>query len=478
MTPGQREDLLASLNVGVPIDRAARAIRCSVAAIRSYAERDDDFALALERAECLSAHIRQQQEAEEEANRLAWVRAAQEGERARAAEEERQALAAPAKKSGKGETDADRWDKARLEAAEIAPGVLGLLLWMDYRLSSLGFHAFSPWWMWVLRGFYESLKRWLLCRVGRGGGKSTTLTRVAACEGIFGPRVIPPGQRWIWPFISVGTPDARRRIQEIQAILGAIGIVVSPRYPQGLPTIELDDAAGQAIAFVALASTIAGVSGPSTIGATIDEEAKLRDKAKNANPSTEILASLLQTFRARPGVHAIRCSSAWTTDGSHAQSIAEGDTAMVHVARVGAPFLEVVLRGLHDVAAWEEAHGNAAAAARIRAYAATVTADSPNIPTWLANPSISAIASREEVDGQPADSLEGVTRDVYWLRENASVPMPTAGPLVEVVPPGVSLDDLRALGERNRALVAPPVDAWGRPATGPYQVRGRSRGVL
>src|SRR6185312_10700100 len=111
---------------------------------------------------------------------------------------------------------------------------------------------------------------------------------------------VPPGQRWIWPFVSVAAVDARRRIIEIQAILRAIGLETEPSFPAGHATIEADDARGNPIAWLALAATIAGVSGPSSMGATIDEEQKLRDRSSGANPSREVLASVVQTFRARP----------------------------------------------------------------------------------------------------------------------------------------------------------------------------------
>lgn len=352
----------------------------------------------------------------------------------------------------------EQWTKATREATDLAPGILGLLLWQDVQLVKAGFPAMSPWWRWTLETFYASLKRWLVVRVGRGGGKSTTLTRVAACENMFGERKVPPGQRWTWPFISVSTEDARRRIVELQAILRAVGVAVEPKYPSGHPTIELTDARGNDVAFTALASTIAGVSGPSTSGATIDEEAKLRDRATGANPSTEILASLIQTFRARQGIRAIRCSSAWTDKGSHALSIGDGDTMANHVAVIGEAFLDIVLEGLEEVAQWEiERKRDTAAAAEVRAYAATLTAASPNIPTWLANPTISAVASREEVEAMPKEVFGGASRAAYWLRENASLPMPEAA--MEDV---TRVNQTTGLAEANAQLL----DAIGRGGRG------------
>lgn len=399
MTPAQMAGLVEALRAGTPLSWAARAAGSTVANLRALAEKDDDFGDLLERAECAGARARARAEAGEED---------------------------PPAESGGGPDPANIapvWLAARAEAAELALGPFGLLLWLDGRLVKAGFPAMSAWWTATAGGFYRSGKRWLLVRVGRGGGKSTTLVRVAASDGLFGERSIPPGQRWVWPFISATTTDARRRIVELQAILGAVGVKVVVKYPQGLPTIELEDAAGQTISFVSIASTIAGVSGPSTIGATIDEEAKLRDRTANVNPATEILASLVQTFRARDGIRAIRCSSAWTNEGSHAEAIKEGDGLANHLARIGTPFLDVVQQGLEDVAQWEARRGDTAAANRVRTYARTVDASSPNVPTWLANPTITAIKSREEVEALPEKALDGVPRIAFWLRENASLPM-------------------------------------------------------
>jgi hypothetical protein len=280
----------------------------------------------------------------------------------------------------------------------------------------------SPWWRSALRAFYASRKTWCLALVGRGGGKSTTLTRVAACEGLFTARVVPPGQTWWFPFLSVLATDARARIVEIQAILRAVGLEVDVRFIGNVPTIEALDAHGNAIAWKAMAATVAGVSGPSTIGAMCDEEQKWRDRNTSANPATEVIASLIATSRARLGWRAIRCSSAWSTDGSHAAAVREGDTAEVCVARIGDEHIHDARTGLLAVAAWEEqARGDRDAASTIRAYAGRLTADSPRVPTWIGNPSNGAVRSREMMEGTPATALDGLTRTSYWLREYASL---------------------------------------------------------
>jgi len=342
-----------------------------------------------------------------------------------------------------------RLDKKQItaEAAELAGGMFGFVLWVDRKCVDYGMPPLSDWWRFSLSGFYGSGKRWGIFEVGRGGGKSTSLTRIAATEGLFAERQVPPGQRWIWAFISVGLDDATRRIVEIEQVLRAVGIDPEVKRPSGRPTVELEDVNGQNIAFVSLASTISGVSGPNSIGITLDEEAKLRDRAKNANPSSEIIASAAQTFRARPNIHGFRCSSAYMVHGSHYDSVIEGDTSSNFVARIGEQFLAPTLKGLYEVADYELMLGTKAGADKIREYARTLTAHSANVPTWIANPTIGALASRMEVDALPPARLGGMSRAEYWLRENASVAMGGSSQY--------SAGDMRELVAMNRRLNSP-----------------------
>ena len=340
-------------------------------------------------------------------------------------------------------------EQVAAEALELGPGMFGYLMWVDEHLSGFGMPRMSPWWKFTLQSFYESLKRWLVALVGRGGGKSTTLCRVAGTEALFEEREVPPGQRWLWPFISIALPDANRRIIEIHQILEAIGIRTEIKRTNGRPSIELVDINHQKIEFMSLASTIAGVSGPSTIGCIVDEEAKLKDRITNANPASEILASLLQTFRMRHNIHGIRCSSAWTSAGVHAQSIRDGDNAVNFIARIGEQFLESVMDGLHEVATYEQQQGNKEGYDRILKFCRTVDAKSPCVPSWLANPTMTAIGLRTEVEALPADALDGYSRTDYWLRENASMSLDPKGQKV------ITLDQLRGLADANRRINAP-----------------------
>jgi hypothetical protein len=191
---------------------------------------------------------------------------------------------------------------------------------------------------------------------------------------------------------------------------------------------------------LSIAGTIGNVSGPSTIGGTIDEAAKLLDKTEHANPLHEVFASITQTFRARPGIRAICCSSAFDRTGLHFKMVEAGDTETNFVAHIGHDFLDDALRGFEHVAHWEQHHKkDSRAAAQIRTHAASLTATSPFVPTWVANPTLgnpaaqpwdrAALASRIELEAIPegSDKLEGLTRTALWLRECGSLAMDRAG---------------------------------------------------
>lgn len=387
------------------------------------------------------------------------------------------------------------------------PTPFDLLLQVDASCSAYGMPPLSPWWLYALGCFYRSGKPWGIFLVGRGGGKSTSLERVAASDAYHVTRKIPPGQVWTWPFISIGPDDSNRRVDGIEAVYRAVGrpfvgdetggvdqngkpvkvkdgegvgIVHSPR-----AALSLKDAIGNAIKLMSIAGTIGNISGPSTIGLTVDEAAKLHDKSEHVNPLTEIIASGAQTSRGRAGWRAIVCSSAWEEGGTHADLAIGKDgnarhTATNFVATIGEEFLADALRGFEEVARWEKARGEHEAANRIREHAARLTADSPMVPTWVANPTIgsptgeawsgAALATRMLVEVLPEQSLGGIPRILYWLRENGSLPMAPGGAV-----PGPLADVEIPIDERPIECldvvigVAPPDEdspEWGLVAVG------------
>lgn len=207
----------------------------------------------------------------------------------------------------------------RLYAAGRDPDLFARLLELDDQLAAKGFPRMSQWWRDVLGRFYQSKKRWLVLRVGRRGGKSSTLCRMAVVEVLFGRYAIPPGDVGYWAFISTTREEASARLVTIKAILDAIGCRYRP-VENGV-IVE-----GRNVGFKTYVATIAGVSGFTAIGFTADELAKWKDKDTGANPANEVLKSLKPAMATVPNSKGILSSSPFSTIDAHAEAFDAGDS--------------------------------------------------------------------------------------------------------------------------------------------------------
>ncbi len=492
ISEADRPDILDSLRLGFSLTDAAKAMGTTERACRDLAATDEGWRADLAAAECEGAEQREpaqvalvaesppwadvvafsaRQQAENAAELAAaavpardlraWANATTREEAAAAVVHDpitgevytpRPVPKRPRKIKASDDEDEDDipdWDGIRAEAAELAPGPFGHILWQEEQLAQRGFPRLSPCTLWNLEGFFASLKRWFLLLGGRGMGKSTLATRLASVLGLLSVRRIPPGQTWIWPFVSVLPEDAKRRLHEIQAILRDVYSMRKLKItsPDQTPTLLMLDSGSNSIAYVSFASTLGHVSGPNTFGCNVDEEEKI------LRSTGEIVGSLTGTFRARHGIRGFRMSSALTQTGTLISSCRKGDTLTNYVARIG-PFLPDAVAGLLAVAEWEEAHGYNDNATRTRSYAETLTVDSFAIPSWLGNNTIgepnekpwpaanAAIATRIEAEAVEEAQLKGLTRYEYWMREIVSVPEGGAE--------SVSLGALEVVGELSR----------------------------
>jgi hypothetical protein len=302
----------------------------------------------------------------------------------------------------------DRWKRLREEAAKLAPGIAGIILYIEGILATKGQPPMSNWWRQTILAFIDSGKRWCLLLVGRGGGKSTQLERFAMELSIFMERKSPPGQTWSWLFLSIIKSDARKRLNEIAALLDAIGVSYTTSAPDGVPTLSFEDANGNSVSLLSIAASIAATSGPTALGCTCDEEEKWKDD-DGANPAKEVLASIRQTFRTRPDVRGFRCSSKFDDTNLHFRDVEKGDTAGHFIARLGPVGLPLALDGFEIAARFEDAMGRDANAGKLRDYARTLTEQTSAIPAWTANPSLDIEQSR--IDEPDFDT---------WMREVAS----------------------------------------------------------
>jgi len=197
---------------------------------------------------------------------------------------------------------------------------------LDAKLQHAGFPPMSPWWATTLTDFYASGARQLVLRVGRRGGKSSSLCRVAVLEALYGEHHVPPGDVGIVGVVSVSRDEAAQRLRTIRAILDALRV----KYRPVGDTIEL---AGRPIVFKVFTASVGGVVGGTWICALCDEVARWADTDTGANPAAEVLGSLRPTLATMPNAKLFLSSSPLGHLDAHARAFDLGDTSFQRAAR-------------------------------------------------------------------------------------------------------------------------------------------------
>jgi hypothetical protein len=346
--------------------------------------------------------------------------------------------------------DNDAGERATTRAAEglgidwarFADDPIGRLRAIDRILVDRGFHPMPAWWDEQIAEFYKSGKFQFTARVGRRGGKSSTAScRLAVSESIGTPRTLSPGEAGTWVLISHTSGEALDRLDTIEAILKALDFRQVEGRPQEFGTYQRTTEKGRSlirsfdfqrnvIEWTVFPASINGVSGPTAIGASCDEAAKWRDDKTGANPATVVLASLRPCFATQPAAHLYLISSAFSTIDAHHEAVKEGDTDRQYIARMGDDGAAIDREQRERVALAFEARASAARIAgnavdakvygdradAVRASIDTIDRLSANVPTWVANPSLS-------IERTLALEDDFAT----WLREYASVPVGASG---------------------------------------------------
>lgn len=237
---------------------------------------------------------------------------------------------------------------------------------VDARLVAAGFPPTSAWWRQTIERWVRSGRRQLVGRIGRRGGKSSTLSRLAVVVALYGRHVIPPGDLGVGAVISTDKSEALGRLRTIEAVLDALGIA---HKPSQAPKLGLE-LVGRPIEFRVFAATIKGVSGFTAVFVLCDEVAKWRDADTGVNPATTVLASVRPTMTTQPNALMVMSSSPMGRFDAHFDAFEEGDTPL-----------------------------------QVTAHA----------PTWVANPTVS------EADTHTLEPDEAT-----WSREYAAVPQAEA----------------------------------------------------
>jgi hypothetical protein len=159
----------------------------------------------------------------------------------------------------------------------------------------------------------------MVARVGRRGGKSSTLCRLAVVEALYGHHDIPAGDRGIVAIVSARRVDALARLRTIRAILDAIG---APYRASG-DSVHLET---RPVTFQVYTASIAGVSGFTSVFVLLDEVAKWRDTSTGANPAQIVIDSIIPTTATMPNARVVLISSPMGLSDAHAVAFARGNT--------------------------------------------------------------------------------------------------------------------------------------------------------
>lgn len=235
---------------------------------------------------------------------------------------------------------------------------------IETALVKKGWPPMSPWWRKHIARVYLFPRRRSVWRVGRRGGKSSTMCRVALYECLYGEHNVTPGDAGIFAILSVERKDARARIRMLAAMCKALG--VEARITAEL--VELKDR--DRVIQVTTASTSAAV-GFTGIGILCDEMTRWEDD-EGANPAKEIVKTISKTLITMPTAKVWCISSPLSTLDYH---------------------YELFEEGLNDE---QYVHGE------------------EGCPTWVAHPALSEQMTREE---EPDEQM--------WQREYAAIPMPS-----------------------------------------------------
>lgn len=207
------------------------------------------------------------------------------------------------------------------------------LQWINEQLTLAGWPEMSEWWEKRLARVYTSnwiarerlyrpelQRRSAVWRVGRRGGKSSTICRVAVYECIFGEHEVPPGDVGVYAIISAERPQAKERVNTIKQICDVLGV-------DGKPYAESFEFAKKARAIRCYTASITSVVSFTCIGAMCDEEAIWRDTETGTNPAKEVLASLRPTMATMRNAMIHHVSAPWSTLDEHHKAFARGTCA-------------------------------------------------------------------------------------------------------------------------------------------------------
>jgi len=333
------------------------------------------------------------------------------------------------------------WSEIRKEAAELAPGEYGQLLWVERACVKAGMHPLDRQWLWHFQEFYASKKRVDVGRYGLRAAKSDSNCRAVTAEVLLSPRRLEPGFVGVCPVMSSNMTEADDRFDTIVQVLSACGLtdLTGIRQPEAegfqragggssARVISLRDAQGYKVEFRIYPASISGAAGFTGIAGFCDE-VDLWGKEAGANPAKRVFEVLLARYATQPTAKLHVMSASYHRDSEHASMIAAGDTPLQRVARLG----------VDGAAKDTEARATLAVAIGSRDPMLLTPSDpkSTDIPCWVSNP----VAP---IDVCYALAKGDIKRMMFLYGGRLN---PMGGRVASM-----GLEDLHALGERNRQL--------------------------
>jgi hypothetical protein len=184
-------------------------------------------------------------------------------------------------------------------------------------LVNSGWHPTSPWFLKELLRFVGAVvTSWVMC-VGRRGGKSSFLCRLAVAQAVFGEWTVPQGDVGVVAVVSVSLAEAKTRLKTIRDILDSI----SEPYSATAESIRLHR---RPAVFRAIACSLSGAVGFTALAILCDETAGWRDDT-GSNPAREVIDKLGPTMLTVPSSFMVLSSAPDSIHTLHHERFLQGN---------------------------------------------------------------------------------------------------------------------------------------------------------
>lgn len=194
---------------------------------------------------------------------------------------------------------------------------------LDKMLVGNGHHSLSPFWWESIEHAYNSNTHQHVFRVGRQGGKTKCLERIAVLEAIYGEHNVKAGSVGTVLIVSADMGQAREFIVNCGMILQDLGIKPDR---ESVEYLGFRNLRGERRAIRARAASIRGVVSMTAVCVILDEVARWQDDERGGKLADDVLRSVRATMiTQRKTAHLWMISSPMGETDIHAIEFAKGD---------------------------------------------------------------------------------------------------------------------------------------------------------